>query len=266
MDSKSLKDKKLFLLDMDGTIYLGDKLFEHSLDFLEYINANGGKYIFITNNSSKSIYDYIKKLNSFSIKAGPANFMTSSQATIILLQQKYRNKNIYVLGTESFKKELTEAGLNIKDKVNNNIDCLLVGYDTELNYSKLIDACKILNRDVIYLATNPDLVCPTTFGFIPDCGSICKMLETATGKTPQYIGKPHPTMIELAMQSNGSTKEETIVVGDRLYTDIACGKNAGVSTAVVLTGETTHDLLKKTKFYPDYIFEDIGGLYKALLE
>lgn len=266
MINDKLKQKKLFLLDMDGTIYLDNILFEYSLDFLKYVKSIGGKYVFLTNNSSKSINDYINKLNKLSIEVDTSNFMTSSQATSLHLKQNYVDKKIYVLGTESLKKELSEDGLNIIDKYSDDIDCLLVGFDTELNYSKLDDACRILTRDVIYLATNPDLVCPTSFGFIPDCGSICNMIETATGKTPEYIGKPKPMMVELAMQANGFSHEETIVIGDRLYTDIACGINAGVSTGVVLTGETKAVHLTNTEFTPDYVFENIGQLYKMLIE
>lgn len=265
MTNDNLKQKKLFLLDMDGTIYLDNVLFEHSLDFLNYVNTINGKYVFLTNNSSKSISDYINKLRKLSIEVDSTNFMTSSQATSLHLMQNYRDRKIYVLGTESLKKELKEDGLDIVDEFSDDIDCLLVGFDTDLKYSKLDDACRILTRDVIYLATNPDLVCPTSFGFIPDCGSICNMIETATGKTPEYIGKPKPTMVELAMQANGFTHEETIVIGDRLYTDIACGINAGVSTGVVLTGETKSKHLTSTEFKPDYVFENIGQLYKMLL-
>lgn len=266
MTNDKLKRKKLFLLDMDGTIYLDNVLFEYSLDFFNYVKLVGGKYVFLTNNSSKSINDYINKLKKLSIEVDSSNFMTSSQATSLHLRQKYKNKKVYVLGTESLKTELREDGINITDEYSEDIDCLLVGFDTELNYSKLNDACRILIKDVDYLATNPDLVCPTAFGFIPDCGSICNMLETATGKIPEYIGKPKPTMVELSIQANGFTKEETIVIGDRLYTDIACGINAGVSTGVVLTGETKMEHLADSEFRPDYVFDDIGQLYKILIE
>ncbi len=266
MTNSNLKAKRLFLLDMDGTIYLDNVLFEYSLDFLSYIKAISGKYVFLTNNSSKSIDDYINKLRKLSIQVDSSNFMTSSQAASLHLRQKYKDKKIYVLGTESLKEELIKDGLYIVDKYYEDIDCLLVGFDTELRYSKISDACRILTKDVAYLATNLDLVCPTSFGFIPDCGSICNMLETATGKIPEYIGKPRPTMVELAIQANGFTCEETIVIGDRLYTDIACGINAGVSTAIVLTGETKSAHLVDTKFRPDFIFEDIGQLYKVLTE
>jgi HAD superfamily hydrolase (TIGR01457 family) len=264
MIREKLKQKRLFLLDLDGTIYLDNNLFEHSLDLLKYVKSIGGKYIFLTNNSSKSVNDYIIKLSKLSIEVDSSNFMTSSQATSLHLKQKYFNNKIYVLGTESLKKELSEDGLNIVDVYSDFIDCLVVGFDTELMYSKLDDACRILSKDVVYLATNPDLVCPTSYGFKPDCGSICNMIEAATGKTPEYIGKPKSTVVELAMEANSFSHDETIVIGDRLSTDIACGINAGVSTGIVLTGETKAMHLINSEFKPEYVFQSVGELYRIL--
>lgn len=264
MDLNILKKKRLFLLDMDGTIYIEDRLFSDCKNFLNYIKAQGGNYIFITNNSSKSVGDYITKLNSMGIEVNKNNFLTSSQATAILLKQKYFNKKIYVLGTESFKKELKSENLNIAEQYEEDIDCLVVGFDTELTYEKLVIACRLLLKDVNYIATNPDLVCPTTNGYVPDCGSICKILEIATQKKPIYIGKPNPSMVELAIQNTNFSKEETIIIGDRLYTDIACGMNAGVTTALVLTGETSISDIESTSFRPDYIFKDISNLYNII--
>lgn len=263
-DTSVLTNKKLFLLDMDGTIYLDDKLFKDSLNFLEYIHSVDGEYVFLTNNSSKSVKDYIEKLSKLSIPVTKKNFMTSSQATSIFLGKNYANEKIYVLGTESFKQELVEDGLNIVSHYEDDIRCLVVGFDTELNYSKLVDACRILENGAAYFATNPDLVCPTSYGFIPDCGSICNMLEVATEKKPVYIGKPNPVMVELAIEKTGFDLEDTIVIGDRLYTDIACGINAGVSTGVVLTGETKLHDLENTEFTPDFVFENISEIYKSL--
>lgn len=175
------------------------------------------------------------------------------------------DKKLYVLGTESFKRELLANGLQVVDRYESVTDCLVVGFDTELTYSKLVDACKLLFEGIDFIATNPDLACPTSFGFIPDCGSICAILEATTGKKPTYIGKPSPMMVEYAIEKAGYSKVETIVVGDRLYTDIACGVNAGVSTGVVLSGETKIDDIKKSVYKPDYVFQNIGELYYQLL-
>lgn len=264
MNKNELEKKKLFLLDMDGTIYLEDKLFEKTLELLDYINTIRGKYIFITNNSSKSVNDYISKLKSLDIKVDESNFLTSAQATSLYLQNNFKKKKAYILGTESFKNELISDNIDVYDTYDESIDLLVVGYDTELTYSKLEDACKLLSEGVDFIATNPDLVCPTNFGFIPDCGSICKMLKIATKRNPKYIGKPNKELVELALKSTNFSKEETLVIGDRLYTDIACGINAGVTTAVVLSGETKSKDLVNTEFMPDYSFEDVNELYFKL--
>lgn len=258
-----LKRIKLFLLDMDGTIYLDNSLFDGTTDFLNYVKSIGGRYIFLTNNSSKSVDKYIEKLNGMGIAADKNDFLTSTDATIEYLR-KCNFKKIYALGTESFKEQLVMSGLNITDEVSEGIDCLCMGYDTELTYKKLEDACILLNEDIAYIATNPDWVCPTRYGYAPDCGSISEMIARATGKRPKFIGKPEPTMAELAMKMTGFDKSETAVMGDRLYTDIACGVNAGISTIFVLSGEGTKKDIEEYKIYPNYIFSDIRELCNKL--
>lgn len=260
---KNLKTKKLFLLDMDGTIYLGDELFDGTLDFLDYVKSIGGRYIFMTNNSSKSVDKYIEKLAKLSIKAEREDFLTSTNATILYLKKK-NYKLIYALGTESFKEQLREANLPITDTLCEGIDCLCMGYDSELTYKKLEDACILLKEDIAYIATNPDWVCPTSFGYVPDCGSFSQMLCHATGKMPYFIGKPQPDMALLAMEKTGFSPEETLVMGDRLYTDIACGKNAGITTVFMLSGEGTAEDIEKSETKPDYVIENIRKLCDIL--
>ncbi len=257
VDYTPLKQKKLFLLDMDGTIYIDGVLFDFTLDFLNTIKNIGGKYIFLTNNSSKSVENYIDKLTSIGIEVDESNFLTSSQVTASYILKEYPGEKIYVLGTQSFKTELESHDICVTDRYAEDVDCIVVGYDSELTYSKLIDACKLLQKDIGFIAANPDLVYPASFGFIPDCGSICNMLTTSTGKKPVYIGKPKPTMIDIAVRKSRFSKEETIIIGDRLYTDIACGLNAGVTTVLVLSGETKKDDLKTTEFTPKYVFNNI---------
>ena len=271
LDSKYinvLQKKKIYLLDMDGTIYNENKLFDGVIPLLNNIKKSGGKYIFLTNNSSKSVNEYVKKLTSLGISTDKEEFFTSSQATIIYIKEslKYNNELIYVMGTQAFKDELKEANLNITDVYNDDVKILLVGYDTELNYQKLIDVCKLLNKDITYIATNPDYVCPVAFGFVPDCGSMCEMIYKATKKIPIFIGKPRAEMIELALKKVNATKEETIIICDRLYTDIASGINAKVDTICVLSGETNIQDIKKSEFKPTYILDHIKELLKLFDE
>lgn len=263
----NLKDKKLFLLDMDGTLYLDDFLFEGVYQFLEKIREKGGRYIFMTNNSSKSVTAYIEKLSKFGIESTTDDFMTSVDATIEFLKERYGEdafkKLIYIMGTESFLQQMRENGFNITKEKSEQVEIILCGFDRELTYQKLEDICSMLSekgRKIDYFATNPDWVCPTDFGFIPDCGSMCQMIEIATGRTPYFIGKPQPDMALLSMKKTGFAPEETLVIGDRLYTDIACGVNAGVDTCFVLSGEGTMEDLEKYDVEPTYIFSHIKEL------
>lgn len=258
-----MKQIKLFLLDMDGTIYLDNSLFSGTTDFLDYVKNVGGRYIFLTNNSSKSVDKYIEKLNGMGIAADKNDFLTSTDATVEYLS-KCNYKKIYALGTESFREQLAKSGLNITDELSDGIDCLCMGYDTELTYKKLEDACILLNEDIAYVATNPDWVCPTRYGYAPDCGSVSEMLARATGRKPKFIGKPEPAMAELAMEMTGFEKHETAIVGDRLYTDIACGVNAGINTIFVLSGEGTQADIEKYGIEPDFMLKNIKELYNYL--
>lgn len=259
----SLKDKKLFLLDMDGTIYLDEELFDGTLDFLEYVKSIGGRYIFLTNNSSKSVDRYVEKLHNLGINATADDFLTSTDATVLYLHKK-NYKKIYAFGTKSFTAQLRTAGLPVTNTLSDDIDCLCMGFDTELTFKKLEDSCILLGRGVDYIATNPDWVCPTWYGYVPDCGSVAEMLYRATERRPKFIGKPHPEMPLLAIERTGYKKEETVIIGDRLYTDIACGVNADISSIFVLSGEGTTEDLKKSDVKPEYVYKNIREIYTDL--
>lgn len=262
---KDFVQKKLFLFDMDGTIYEEETVFDGTYQLLDYIDRMGGKYVFITNNSSKSVKDYVKKLNKLGIKGNYDNFFTSTQAAVLYLKKNYPLKKIYCQGTKSFVRELTDAGIDIADNAEDKIDVVLLGFDTELTSKKLRKTCEILStKDVSFIATNPDLRCPVCFGYIPDCGSICNMITAATGKKPVYIGKPEPTMINIVRENYGYSANETVVIGDRLYTDIAAGLNAGVTTICVLTGEATAEDIKMGSIKPTYTFKSVKEIWIAL--
>ena len=281
-----LTNKRLFLLDMDGTLYLDDRLFPGAADFLAKIRACGGKYLFLTNNSSKGVDAYVAKMTRLGVPAVPADFLTSVDALIVFLERTYgaavKKKKMYVVGTRSFRAQLAAAGFLLTETPDDDTEILILGFDRELTYRKLEDACRLLARGrqeartsgdakaaaglpaVDYYATNPDWVCPTAFGSVPDCGSMAWMLEKATGRLPKFIGKPEPEMALLAMAQCGCSAAETLLIGDRLYTDIACGNRAGVDTAFVLSGEGTLADLAKGQGKPTYIFENIAEVCKAV--
>ncbi len=256
-DYSELKEKKLYLFDMDGTIYLENRLFDGVKDLLSDIEFRGGKYVFITNNSSKSVNDYVLKLRNMGLNVAEENFFTSTQAAVMLFKERFGDKLIYCQGTSSFIEELKKNNLNVTEHYDENAQAVLVGFDTELTMDKLRNTCKMLTKDIPYYATNPDWVCPVDFGYIPDCGSMCFSIEKATGKSPIFIGKPQPTMIEVVMKKFRFSKEQTVVFGDRFYTDIASGVNAGVDTVLVLSGEATLKDYENSPVKPSYILNDI---------
>ena len=261
-----LSEKRLFLLDMDGTLYLDEALFDGTKDFLNYIKQIGGRYLFLTNNSSKGVESYVEKMHRLGIEADVSDFFTSVDATAEYLKNGFQDKLLYVFGTQSFKKQLRDAGFHVTDQRSDEVDALICGFDTELTFQKLEDTCILLNRGIPFIATNPDWVCPTWYGYVPDCGSVCEMLFRATGRRPHFIGKPQPEMALLAMERFGCSKEQTMVVGDRLYTDIACGINAGIDACFVLSGEGTMEDLKTSETKPTMIYENIRALLCALQE
>ena len=261
-----LSEKKLFLLDMDGTIYLDSELFDGTLDFLSEVKRKGGKYLFLTNNSSKSATAYVSKLSKIGIESSEDEFLTSTYATILYIKDKYPGRKFYSIGTASFTQELRDAGIDVVTDICDGIDGIVMGNDNELTFKKLEDACKLLLNDIIYIATNPDWVCPTAFGYVPDCGSFAEMLWRSTGKRPTFIGKPEPAMINLALEKFGYSKDEAVMIGDRLYTDIASGYNAGIDTIFVLSGEGTHEDLEKSDVKPTYVMKNIREVYDNIKE
>lgn len=260
-------NKRLFLLDIDGTICRGDALIPGAGDFLRAIRRSGGQFVFITNNSTRSTQDYIRFFRTLGVESTQDNYLTAAYATIRHLKEHYAGQHIYALATDSFVKECRQNGLHITtDPHDKAITCVLVSYDNALTYEKIKDVCLLLTtRPVDYIATNPDLVCPVDFGYLPDCGAICNMIETATHRRPKFLGKPEPAMVEYALHNTGCTKEQALVVGDRLYTDIACGVRAGVDTALVLTGEATMADVKAGQEKPDFIFSSVAELRQAFL-
>ena len=265
MTTKDVASKKLFLFDLDGTLYLGDRLFPFTKPLLEEIKTHGKRYMFMTNNSSKSVKDYIAKMERLGIEATKQDFITSAEATIDYLNNYHKGKSLYVLGTESLKTEIRAAGFEITDNLG-EVEALVMGFDTELTFKKLEDACKLLckNPELPYIATHPDYVCPTEYGFVVDCGSIIDAIYNATKVRPIVIGKPQPLMAELAMKRWGVTADETAVIGDRIYTDVACGINAGATGVLVLSGETTKDVLEASEIKPTIVLMSAEEILKEL--
>ena len=262
----ALQDKRLWLFDMDGTIYMENRLFDGTLPLLAEIRRRGGRAVYITNNSSRSVRAYVDKLDGMGIRVGEEDFFTSAQATVRMLRRDYSGAKVYCQGTRSLIDELRRGGVDVTEQVE-RVDVVLLGFDLELTSEKLRRTCQILTeQDPAYFATNPDLVCPVSFGYVPDCGSISVMIRNATGKYPRFIGKPEPAMVQIAMEKFGCTPEQTLVIGDRLYTDVAAGVNAGADTILVLSGEATLADLEKSPVKPSWVFRDVQAIYESLRE
>ena len=235
-----IKEKKLFLLDIDGTVALGSELLPGAADFLYTVKENGGIFRFLTNNSSKAARDYVEQFHDWGIETTEEEFITAGTYARDFLKKYYENEKILVAATETYCNELRKAGLNITDQAEDDVDCVLCAYDTELTYEKLVQVCKQLTETKVpWFATNPDLRCPIDFGMVPDCGSICRMITASVVREPEYIGKPAPGMVYACLEETGCTPKQTLLIGDRIYTDMECGKRAGVDSCLVLTGEAS---------------------------
>lgn len=254
----SLEKIELFLLDMDGTFYLGDRLLPGALDFVETLRHQEKRFLFLTNNSSKDNKQYVAKLRKLGVDVDLEDVFTSGEATAIFIKQKYGNAKVFVIGTKSLVKTFEDYGHTIT-----NIDpqIVILGYDTEINYEKLSLGCLFIRKGLDYIATHPDINCPSPEGPLPDAGSFIALIEQSTGRKPDFvIGKPNPLMLQMIVEKTGVKPEQIAMVGDRLYTDMEFAKRSGILSILVLSGETNLDDLTKVEQKPDLVLQNIGEL------
>jgi len=260
-----LKDIKCFMLDMDGTFYLGNKLIDGSLEFLDILEENNKTFLFLTNNSSKNSNAYKEKLANLGCNIEEDKVFTSGEATTIYLRKRKNGAKVYLLGTHYLEKEFREKGFHLVKDRSESPDFVVLGFDTTITYDKLWMACDFIRDGVEYIATHPDYNCPLEDGkFMPDAGAIIKMIEASTGKLPIIIGKPHEYIIEAIIEKYNLRRNEIAMVGDRLYTDIKLGINTGITSILVLSGETTAEIYEKSDIKADYMFSSIKELGGAV--
>jgi len=252
---------RCFMLDMDGTIYLGSNPIDGSPEFLRYLSASGRRRLFFTNNPTANAEQYSKKLCRMGIEATPEDILTSGEATASYLVSETPYRKVFVVGMPSFEDELRRAGLTLSD---DDPDAVVIAFDKTLTYAKLEKACLLLRTGLPYIATNPDKVCPTEYGYIPDCGATAALIAAATDRVPKYIGKPNPEMVRMGLRKLAATQEVTAMVGDRLYTDMQMAYNSGVTSILVLSGETTEEDLEQAERKPDFVFQSVRELLEAL--
>jgi HAD superfamily hydrolase (TIGR01450 family) len=250
-----------FLLDLDGTLYLGGELFAETPAFLQKLKERSKPYLCLTNNSSAAGSDYVAKLNRMGIPTEPAQVMTSGQATIHYLLEHTEYRSAYLVGNPALQGEFEAAGIRLEEE---NPDCLVVGYDTTVDYHKLCVATRLLFRDKPYFATHPDRTCINEDELLPDIAAIIAGLEAVTRKLPEILGKPEKPMVEAAAARVDVPLSRLAMVGDQLDTDMTMAKRFGLMAILVLSGETSREQLKASSVKPDLVLENIGQLTELL--
>ncbi len=267
-DTSTLKNKKLFIFDMDGTIYLGGSPFDFAIRFIRNLHESGRGVLFFTNNASHTTEFYMNKLSRLGFEPRKGEIMTSGDVTIEFLKRHRDGKSVYLVGTDELVEGFRRAGIKMLDGGEERADIVVTSFDTSLTYEKLDNACRFIRGGAEYLSTHPDKNCPTETGFIPDSGAIAAFVTTATDVTPTYFGKPYRETIEMISESTGISPSDMCIFGDRLMTDIALGKKFGVTAVLVLTGETQmSDIEAADKAdKPDFVFDSLADVDKILFE
>lgn len=249
-------------LDMDGTVYLGERWIDGAREFLKKIEASGRSYVFLTNNSSKNPEKYVEKLAHMGFPVSADKIITSGQATIYYLKKNYPGKRVFLLGNALLTREFEEEGICLDGE---NPEVVVTGFDTSLNYGKMCKVCDFVRAGLPYISTHPDYNCPTENGFIPDAGAIQAFIHASAFRYPdRIIGKPNSDMVEYLIDRIGITKDKVAMVGDRLYTDIAAGRNNGLTSILVLSGEAGIADAELSDVKPHLIFDSVKEISPLL--
>jgi len=253
-----IRSVECFLVDMDGTLYIDDHLLPGAREFVEIVRKSGRRLIFLTNNSSKSPQIYASKLCSLGIETSSEDIFTSGEATADYIKERMGHSRIYLIGTKALADLLMHRGHII---VNEDPDVVVLGYDTELTYEKLAKGCFFLREGINYIATHGDINCPSLMGPVPDAGSLISLINCSTNRLPDVvIGKPNPLMMEMLKRRFHVNKSRIAMIGDRLYTDMEFAHNSGITSILVLSGETTRRDLQSVHRFPDVVIDEIGDL------
>ena len=261
---------ELFVLDLDGTFYLGDNLIPGADAFVNYARDHGRRVLFFTNNSSRSPEIYMKKISGMGVACSRSDILTSGDVTIGYLRKYYAGKSVYLVGTPALESSFAAAGIGLFQPDGRKMggkrpDLVVVGFDTTLTYDKLERACTFIREGSVFIATHPDINCPVPGGFIPDLGAFCACISLSTGKTPKVLGKPNAETAEMIEALTGVPRERTAYVGDRLYTDVAVGVRNGAHGILVLTGESTQEDVSRSDVKPSAVYASLGEM-KNILE
>ena len=257
---ESLDSKKLYIFDLDGTVYLGKSVFPFAIDFINRLRENGRRVMFFTNNASRSGDLYVEHLSKMGFAPTRGEIMTSGDVMEAYLKTHYPDKTVYVLGTESLRGQFADGGIRVVGEDAPSADVVVSSYDTELTFDKLCAACLFIRGGATWLCTHPDLNCPSERGSLPDSGSLAALITASTDKTPVMLGKPHGEVVDMIELVTGLSRNDMCIFGDRLYTDIALGVRHGMCSILVMTGETTEaDLAAAAPAdHPTYVFPSLA--------
>lgn len=257
-----LSQIECFALDMDGTIYLGEKWIDGAQAFLERIEASGRSYVFVTNNSSKNAAVYVEKLKRMGLSVGEEKIVTSGQATIHYLKRHFPDRKVFLLGNALLREEFRQAGIVLEEETP---EVVVTAFDTSLDYQKMCKVCDFVRAGLPYLATHPDYNCPTEDGFIPDAGAIHAFINASAFRYPdRVIGKPNEDIIDYLTTRVNVERSHIAMVGDRLYTDIAAGRNHGLKSVLVLSGEASLEDVRDSEVKPHLIFSSVREMIPFL--
>jgi HAD superfamily hydrolase (TIGR01450 family) len=265
-DTSIFKNKKLFIFDMDGTIYLGNSPFDFAIKFIKNLHDSGRRVLYFTNNASHTTDFYMKKLARLGFDPREGEIMTSGDVTIEFLKRHRAGKSVYLVGTDELLENFKASGINILSGKEDRADIVVTSFDTSLTYEKLDNACRFIRGGAEYLSTHPDKNCPTETGFIPDSGAISAFVTTSTDVVPTYFGKPYKETIEMISEATGVDPADMCIFGDRLMTDIALGVRFGVTASLVLSGESQLVDVEAAadKDKPNFVFNSLADVDKII--
>ncbi len=266
--NQTLLEKDLFIFDMDGTIYLGERVFPFAVDFINALRAHGKRVLFFTNNASHNNAFYLQKLTRLGFSPQREEIMSSGNVTIAFLRAHRQDKQVYLVGTPELEAMFSEAGIRLVSETATSADIVVTSFDTTLTYEKLCAACRLIRGGAEYLSTHSDFNCPTESGFIPDSGAIAALISASTGAVPRYFGKPYEDTVSMICEMTGTARKDMCIFGDRLYTDIALGRKYGVTAVLVLTGETTAAQVQAADAAdcPDFIYPSLAEVHAAMFD
>ena len=251
------------LIDMDGVLWRGDRPMPGLADFFGLLRRRQIKFVLTTNNASRVADYYVERLAGYGVEIAPAEVLTSAQATVgYLAERSEPGTPVYFIGEDGLRKSLAEGGFRLVN-AGEQPQYVVASWDRHLTFEKLAQATLFIRAGASFIATNPDRTWPSERGLVPGAGAILAALEAATDVEPTVVGKPSPLMLQVAMRRIGAQNNTTAMLGDRLETDILGGRNAGLTTILVLSGVAQPDDLASSSVQPDLVFDDIAALTQA---